>query len=200
VDQPDADWPRKVLATNECPHRLCKSLHVMKISIIILIVLAATRLVFAETPWEVYLSLPTPENATRVTKIEYTPGTISNKYRYWAPDLNIMGNQILGGDREAFRLAYRLLQKADGGLLEELTIVLSRVIRVRPGVFLEEMSALRPNRATLKSILLMPGLEYVDRREAQCYEIKMRRHALAVVENKTLRQIRDTCLKIISER
>lgn len=172
----------------------------MKTLITILIIPLATSLAFAETPWEAYLSLPTPDNASRVTQMEYTPGAIPNKYGYWPPDLDILRNQVLGGDREAFHLAYRLLQKADGALLEDLTMVLSRVIRARPAFFLEEMSALRPNRALLKSILLMPGLEYVDRREAQRYEIRMRRDALAAVENKTLRQFRDTCLKILKER
>jgi hypothetical protein len=172
----------------------------MKISIIIFIIVLGTRFVFAETPWEAYLSLPTPENASRVTKIEYTPGAIPDKHGYWAPHLGILTNQILGGDRESFRLAYRLRQHADGGLLEELTMVLNRAIRARPEFFLEEMSALHPNHATLKTILLMPGLEYVDLPEAQQYEISMRRDALAAVKSTKLRQFRDTCLKILKER
>jgi hypothetical protein len=172
----------------------------MKISVIIFIILFGTCFVFAETPWEAYLSLPTPENASRVNKIEYTPGAIPEKYGYWAPHLDILRDQILGGDRESFRLAYRLRQHADGGLLEDLTMVLGQAIRSRPEFFLEEMSALRPNHATLKTILLMTGLEYTDLPEAQQYEIRMRRDALAAVKNTKLRQFRDTCLKILNER
>jgi len=163
------------------------------------IICSVTAITLAETPWEAYLAFPTPENASRVNRIEYTPGAISEKYGYWALDLGILRNQVLGGDREAFRLAYRLRQNADGGLLEELTMVLSRVIRTRPDFFLEEMSTLRPDRTALEVILLMPGLEYVDRLEARRYEILMRRKALAAVSHKSLRAFRDTCLEIMKE-
>ena len=171
----------------------------MKNLVIIVIILAVTSSASAETQWEAYLAVPTPENAVHVKKIEYTPGAIPEKYGYWAPDLEILRDQVLGGDQESFRLAYRLRKVSDGGLLEELTIILSHVIRARPEFFLNEMSALNPSKAALDDILLMPGLEYTDRDKARQYEIKMRHKALASVQNQNLRKFRDMCLGIIGQ-
>jgi hypothetical protein len=49
----------------------------------------------------------------------------------------------------------------------------------------------------LESILLMPGLEYVDRRDAQRYELEKRLEAIKTVKAKTLKTFRDKCLVII---
>jgi hypothetical protein len=153
----------------------------------------------AETPWETYLSLPTAGNASRVSAIKYSPGAIPSGYGYLASDLDILKIQVLAGDREAFRLTYRLILKSDGGPLGELIAILAHSIRPNPEFFLREMATLKPHPQGLKSILLMPGLEYVDRRNAQDYEIEMRRKALASVKNEDLRSIRDQCLKLMKD-
>ena len=170
-----------------------------KLIIITLISLSTALSAFAETRWETYLENPTPKNAASVEAIEYTPGKIPENYGYWAPDLIILQNQILGGDIEAFRLAYRLREKAQGGLLEELTILLSRAIRPRPEFFLKEMSVLQPKREALKDVLLMPGEEYVDRLTAKKYETKMRLKALTSVNDKKLTDMRNKCLEILKQ-
>jgi hypothetical protein len=151
----------------------------------------------AETLWEQYLALPTPENAKKVVSIEYTKGAIPDDYGYWAPDLLILQNQILGGDKESFRLAYRLRQNSDGGLLEDLTAILGRSIRPKPNMFLSEMLMLNPDSRALRSILRMPGLEYVDRRQAKNYELKMRKAAITSVSNEKLSSIKTKCLQLM---
>jgi hypothetical protein len=130
-----------------------------KLIYITFIILILAGPVFAETPWEAYLALPTPENASKVVGIEYTPGAIPENYGYWAPDLDILRNQVIGGDKESFKLTYRIIKKSDGGLLEDLIVILSHTIRARPEFFLREMSELNPEHSLLGSILLMPGLD-----------------------------------------
>jgi hypothetical protein len=152
-----------------------------------------------ETFWETYLEKPTPENAFAVDSIKYSPGAIPEKYGYWSPDLSILRNQVLGGDHESFRLAYRLILQSDGALAEELTMVLSHSIRPNPTFFLKHISKLKPNKIVLNKILLMPGLEYVDRFEARQYEIDMRRNALAGVTDVSLISYRDYCLEIMKD-
>jgi hypothetical protein len=156
--------------------------------------------VFAGTPWENYLSLPNSENATKVLNIEYTSGVIPENYGYWSPDLEILRTQVLAGDAEAIKLTYRLIQKSDGGLLEDLISILNSTIRVRPEFFLIEMSKINPSRDILKFILLKPGSEYVDRRDAQEYEIKMREKALLSVSDGNAKAFKDICLEIIKSR
>ncbi|MEW6401335.1 MAG: hypothetical protein AB1649_06010 [Chloroflexota bacterium] len=176
----------------------CHKITISICTIFLVLLVAGTAL--GKTFWEAYLSLPTPQNASVVTKIEYTPGAIPKEYGYWKPDLDILRNQILGGDSEAFRLAYRLLQKADGGLAEDLTVILSNTIRARPEFFLKELSALRPSTGSLEDILLMSGTEYTDRPEAEQYEMKMRIKALESIETKILKHFRDRCLEIMRKK
>jgi len=170
----------------------------MKILIYVLFLTVLTACpALGMTTWEAYLSNPTPELVSKVSRIEYSKDSNTEKGGYYAPDLDILRNQVLAGDSEAFRLAYRLLEKTDGGLLEELTVILSHTIRARPEFFLRELSALQPNTSVLKSILLMPGLEYTDRTEARQYELKMRAKALETVQTISLKPFRDMCLRII---
>jgi len=169
---------------------------IITIAILTLIVLSSAS---ADTKWENYLENPTPENAMRVASIDYSPGKIPENYGYWEPDLIILQDQILGGDSEAFRLAYRLREKAQGGLLEKLTILLSRTIRARPEFFLKEMAVLHPTEEILKDVLLMPGEEYVDRLTARKYELIMRHKALAAIKDKKLTAIRNRCIRILKQ-
>jgi hypothetical protein len=152
---------------------------------------------YAGTPWETYLSLPTPENASKVTALQYSAKALPPNYGYWAPDLEIMKNQILGGDGESFRLAYRLLEKADGGLLEDLMAILGKSIRVQPELFLREMAVLKPKPNRLKGILMVPGLEYTDRPKAKRYEIEMRRKALMSVTDENMKAQQEQCLSLM---
>jgi hypothetical protein len=165
---------------------------------IVLMVFLIVSNAFAGTAWEEYLSHPNPDNAAKVNKIEYTPGAIPKDYGYWAPDLNILLNQVMGGDEEAFKLTYRLILVSEGGLAEDLTVIISHTIRSHPEFFLKEMVGLRPQNAILKAILLMPGAEYVDRSEAQRYEIEMRKKALISVSNKSYIDFKDRCLKTLN--
>jgi len=169
-----------------------KTIH---LSILLLFIAGASA--SAKTPWESYLTLPIPERASKVARIEYTPGAIPENYGYWGPDLDILRNQVLACDRESFRLTYRLIVNADGGLLEDLSAILSHTIRVHPEFFLKEMYELNPDQKILRSILMSPGLEYVDRNYAQRYELYMRRIALTDVSDLKLKDFRDTCLELI---
>ena len=154
----------------------------------------------AETLWEQYLALPTPLNAARVDRIEYSPGAIPEGYGYLESDLEILRLQITGGDAEAFRLAYRLRTHTQAGhLLEELTRLLGRAVRPQPTMFLREMKALAPPEESLRRILKMVGLEYVDRRQAAQHEREMRREALRSVADPALQRMRDSCLALLKK-
>jgi hypothetical protein len=154
----------------------------------------------ADTLWEQYLALPSSENASRVMEIAYSPCAVEASHRYLAADLDILELQVTGGDREAFRLAYRLQQATPpGDLLEELTLILARALRPQPMMFLREMNSLLPESATLRSILMMPGPEYVDRPHAVEHELERRRDALRAVTEPELLALRERCLQLMSE-
>ena len=133
-----------------------------------------------------------------VASIGYSESAIPEGYGYWAPDLKILKIQVLSGDREAFLLTYKLMSSSDGGLLEELIAILASSIRPQPEVFLIEMGALNPSERVLGGILRMSGLEYVDRREAQEYEIMQRITAINSVEKSSLKTIKEKCLLLLN--
>ena len=152
----------------------------------------------AETLWEKYLWLPTPENASKVEKIEYSEGSIPENYGYWYPDLLVMKNQILGGDKESFRLAFRIKQSTNGAaLIEHINDILGSVIRSNPELFLQEIKYINPSTYSLKSVLKMTGDEYVDRMEAVKYEWKMRAEALSTVTAPDLEATKQKCLELL---
>jgi len=165
--------------------------------IIVIVSLLFTSSVDAQTSWEIYLNLPNPENAIKVTSIEYSENAIPELYGYLATDLDILKIQVLSGDKEAFLLTYRLRNSADGGLREDLTAILASSIRSQTKVFLTEIKALNPSEKDLRTILKMSGLEYVDRLEAQKYEIVQRIAAINSIENNSLKSIKEKCLLLI---
>ena len=150
------------------------------------------------TPWERYLDEPTPANAAAVRKIEYSPGRIP-RGGYDFGDLSILQNQVLAADPQAFRLAWRLYQASDGGLLEDLGAMLGHVIRPHPAFFLAEVDRAGVPCSRFTWILQHEGLEYVDRPAAGRYELEMRRKALQSVTSRDLRTVRDQCLAALAK-
>jgi hypothetical protein len=171
----------------------------MKIVSAMIMASCCLSVAFGATSWEQYLELPTPQNASRVTAIEYSPSRTPKGG--WNPgDLQLLQNQVLAEDPEAFRLAVRLYRNTDtGGLAEDLGILLGRAIRPHPTFFLREVAALKMPCSQLSWPLNAPGDEYADRPMAQTYEIAMRRKALGGVTSKDLRYVRDDCLKAFRE-
>lgn len=146
----------------------------------------------AGTPWERYLDAPTSANASNVDEIAYsTP----KEFAYDSDELEILKLQVLAADPTAFTLAFRLYQKSDGGLAEELAAILASVIRPNPVFFLRQVAQL--NQPCSKFNLGVPGLEYVDRLEAQAYELRMRRNSIAGVADTGLDHVRAECMALL---
>jgi len=146
---------------------------------------------FAETAWEKYLENPTPKQAALVNKVEASDqGNAGGD-----SELQILQNQVLAQDSEAFQLAYRLYKSSDGGLAEDLGALLARTIRAHPQFFLQQIALLKVPCTKLAWVLNTPGLEYTDRPNAKNYEMNMRKKALRGVQTRELADIRDLCIK-----
>jgi len=159
----------------------------MKSLALALFLLSSTAV--AKTPWEAYLDHPTSANAERVQAIAYSTPIEGS---YDADDLAILRLQVVAADPAAFGLAYRLDETSDGALAEELSAILADAIRPNPAFFLAQVKAL--DQPCAKFNVDVAGLEYVDRPDAQQYELEMRRQALASVASPSLAGVRDECL------
>ena len=169
--------------------------------LVLLTTVILTHQVYAETLWEKYLAMPDKVNASRVTRIEYSPGGIPDGYLYSESDMQILQNQVLAADSEAFHLAYKLLVfYQTGALAEELIMIMARTIRTNPLFFLTSVKRIKPERHYLESILLTPGLEYVDRYEAKRYELRMRFKAIESIRHEDIVKYQHLCLGILKQR
>jgi hypothetical protein len=141
-----------------------------------------------------YLDHPTEANAQRAI-LGLSSGSWSVDL---APaDLLLMRNQVVAGSEGALRLTLALLPMSSGGSLESLIALAAAAIRPQPALFLKVVQASGLDPRTLESILLMPGLEYVDRPAARRHELDMRRRAIAGATRPESKAARDFCLKVL---
>jgi len=106
----------------------------------------------------------------------------------------LLERQVISGDAEAVRLAYRLFSITDSAYTEELDVLLGKLIRINPRLFLSE---LRENQKLvgLGGLLGNHGDEYVDLIRAQCLENRLRWKALKSVTDSSLLRKRDECIR-----
>ncbi len=138
---------------------------------------------------------PNTAKCLEVTKISYSPGVDAGKQVF--EDLALLEVQVISGDREAVRLGFRLLKAADGHVAETLDIMLGRLIRVRPRLFLEESKASGAEATGLVNLVGNFGEPYIDRETAAAYEGKARISALQTVWDSSLSAVPDSCIRVL---
>ena len=151
----------------------------LKATILIFSILLPAMPAVAETPWEVYLAIPSPQNAKYVEEISYS--TDNDEFLWY--DLMLLETQVASGDVEALKLTLRLAKVADGDMLDAellhaLEIIASRSIRSHPDRFLEAATADTSSDQFVNAVLAVVGEEYVDRPLARRYELEARCQAL----------------------
>ncbi|MGO9017487.1 MAG: hypothetical protein ACLQVJ_03955 [Syntrophobacteraceae bacterium] len=152
-----------------------------------------------------YFEYPTPENAKAAYKHLPVAGRVRTTGRQieiktvelWHSNIRLLERQAISGDAEAVRLAFRLFSIANAAYTEDLEILLGKLIRINPRLFLKELAGNkeRAGRFSLGGLLGNKGEEYVDLIMAQCLENRLRRAALQSVSDYPLRQIRDECTR-----
>ena len=174
--------------------------HACLIFLFCVYMILSSSLCLAETPWELFLTHPTAENANSVIQIEYTDAGAIN---YLSRDLDIMSDRIEMGDKDAFDMAFRILANSDGQVAEDLCIVIGRGIAPRPEIFLAALSSSgfqTEHRHLLTCILGNPGWAYVDRPFARIAEMTERVQVLETVTDSTLQEVRDLCLSELNRQ
>jgi hypothetical protein len=161
-------------------------------SAVVLILATLSASASEPTPWETYLSSPTPANAAKVKDVSY--GTQASDETVEL-DLMLLQVQVQAGDRAAIGLAFRLLVKSDGHRAESLCIMLGRIIRPNPAMFLRELRTAKLDPTLLGSLVGDFGPEYVDRTLAHLYEARQRIAALRTVNDPELHDLRESCIK-----
>jgi hypothetical protein len=159
--------------------------------------------------WEVikkaydeYLIYPSTENAHKlyetlpkedIGRLE-VEGRDVRKYIY--ENYQLLAYQMLAGDRNAVKVAFRLFNISDADFTESIDSTLGQLIRIHPKLFLEELE-LHKNVYFVQEVdypLFGTHPSFIDRDKAEELELELRVKALESVEDKELRTIRDECI------
>ncbi len=123
-------------------------------------------------------------------------------FAYVFNNLEVLARQVSVGDRDAVKLGFRLYDFSDGLFTMRLDCIMGDLVRSHPQLFLEELGS-APNAQELKKLgypLCESSLSFGGKREmAHRYELEMRIKALRSVTDNALADLRDTCIKEISE-
>jgi len=159
-----------------------------------------------------YFNYPSTENALRfynnlpafnveVAEIKDTKNFL-DLIHYLDENLPILSREMNISDRNAMKVAFRLMNISDGTLAESLDAALGDLIRINPRMFLEELLSC-PNREYIKEIgypVTSGGLYYVGQwPQVEKYELEMRLKALETVKDSGLLGIRDICVALIED-
>jgi hypothetical protein len=152
-----------------------------------------------------YCEFPSGENADGVIKLLPTapaaPATYAGDNQktqtldFIYSNLAMLQRQVISRDPYAVKLAFSLKTIADGGLAEELDVVLGQLIRIDPTLFLRQLSQSRSGIIRLDSLVGNLGEIYVDNSKAQMLEVSRRIEALQQVSDPQLVTTRDKCIK-----
>lgn len=92
--------------------------------------------------------------------------------------LLVLSREIESAHPEAAQLAFALYNVLDGSGLEDLSIMLGKLIRIAPELFLSELGSQPDGFCCLGGLVANLGEKYVDRLEAQCEELGQRMKAI----------------------
>jgi hypothetical protein len=112
-------------------------------------------------------------------------------------DVFALEQSAQSGDRGAIGKLFEFYPLSDGAATEDIDVILGRVAREHPRVFLEELKAHRGE--SVCSNVANAGEEFVDRFEAQLRELELRRDSLQSITDESLVAVRDTCVAQLNE-
>ena len=113
--------------------------------------------------------------------------------------VGILESKIYSGEANAVKLGFRFYTIAYGPFEAALNKIIGNLIRFNTVLFLEELSGQRDILPALDQILGSYINEFPDDPAAQDLERKMRIKALEAVEDKTMKSLRNECLKILKK-
>lgn len=114
----------------------------------------------------------------------------------------ILRNEIYYGNSVCLDIAIRLHEFSDGHYAEQLDETIGVLIRINPRLFLSKMNEYREifeKDGRRWPVDILPP-EYVDRLEAQAYEIEMRIKAIETVKDKCYAEIKTICIDQLKRR
>jgi hypothetical protein len=141
-----------------------------------------------------------PSNETAQVAIDIIPGqpvaftnspeeTRANDIIYSERVMTVLKARIRIKDQESVRLAFKLMNIADGAFAEDLETYLGQLIPIDPSLFLSELK--HSNRTDIDGLVGNLGDSFSDHFREQCSELNRRRRALRAVSDLDLQSAKD---------
>jgi hypothetical protein len=114
-------------------------------------------------------------------------------------EVTALGKEVELSNKAAVKKLFNT--RADGAVAEEVDIILGKLTRTNPKLFLEGLSqSWRANcDSCLHGLVGNTGDKLVERFEDQLKELKARRRALLGVNTQELKPLRDKCLRALDD-
>jgi hypothetical protein len=107
----------------------------------------------------------------------------------------ILEDRIKAGQRNSIKLAFSLFTISDASFSEALDIMLGKMIRKYPHLFLQELLIHRSFVTRLDALLGNLGEEFVDDEIGERNELKLRLEAIKSVNDRKLINIKLDCIR-----
>lgn len=161
--------------------------------------------------WHSFQQTPSSENAFKLYQsLPDNPDSARNVYlsqqkvlQSIYEDFKVLEYQVLTQDRNSVKVAFRLISLSDGDFTETICIVLGRLIKINPQMFLQELKTeIKTNRKLIKilsGLVSNLGEQYINSHDASLIELEARIKALQLIKDKNLLAIRDECIAVLKE-
>lgn len=158
-----------------------------------------------EAAWNAYYLNPSEDGAEKM--LQLLPGTvkvIDIKDGFLVLNsindhLGVLEGEMYAGNPNAIKLGFRLLTISYGAYEIALNRIIGNLIGFNPRLFLEELAAHRSLFQTLDPLVASFVRDMANDPAAQELEKKMRIKSLESVEDKTLKSLRNECIKILKK-
>jgi hypothetical protein len=160
--------------------------------------------------FQAYVEYPSATNASSVIKllpksekVKFTGSNTENEaIEVIYQGMPMLQRQVEARDRQATRLAFRLMTITDGASSEALDIMLGKLIRIDPKLFLEELrksNYIKIGQYRFDGLVGNEGEEFVDKEQAQCLEQRLRIESLSKIKDTNLLPLRDICISTLND-
>jgi hypothetical protein len=156
--------------------------------------------------WKSYASDPSDENARKVYNLLPPTGFVPNAAADGTAVVDeilrtfqVLEGKIADKNRDAVRLGFRLVAVATGALANALNRSLGNFVGFDPRMFLEELGSHRDLFPSLEPLLGSFRVDDTMDATGRELERKYRINVLDGVEDKSLKPLKDECVKILKK-
>lgn len=156
--------------------------------------------------WDNYIVNPSGENALKVYNLLPEKGHVGKEdsslelEQRMYNNLKILETQILRGNKNNIKLAFKLKTISDGAFTEWLQQMLGQTINLYPKLFLTELKEHNHLFENFDSLVGNFGEEYADNLEKQKTEIKKRIESLKTINIPQLSKVKNKCLESLEKK